>query len=381
MKQVVIFGEDWGRHMSTAQFIAGALLKKCQILWVDSLAYRVPDFGKKDIRRIIHKISTHFNGIASPEKNLFVFTPLLIPLQRLSLIRRFNSLLLRLYLRHFLKKLGFKDFTLMTAGPLAEPVIGRLGEKKSIYYCADHYGTLPGISPVMIDKLEKRLSKKVDVTIATSETLFELLTNSFSNVVYVPHGVDYHHFSRRRISPKDIPEEIRGLNRPVIGYHGLIQHILETRILEEIADLHPEWNLVLIGDTLFDAGSVPLRPNIHLLGKKPYEILPDYLGSFQVGLIPYKITKNTLFRNPVKLREYLAAGIPVVSTPLPESKRYEPHVKIAKTSKEFVSSIEYFLKNDNDLLKEQRMELMREESWERVAEKIYNELYESDAAH
>lgn len=374
MKDLIIFGEDWGGHPSTAQFIAKRLLDKCRILWVDSLGYRVPNFGKKDIRRMVTKIFKHIHGLNNPEKNLFVFTPLVIPLQHISIIRSFNKLLLLIYLKIILKKIGFKNYTLIIAGPFAESMVGMLGEKKSIYYCADDYGTMPGLSPSLVKECEGRLAKKVNLVIVTSENLLKSKLENFKDVFLIPHGVDYDHFSKARLENLSIPEEMKSFREPVIGYHGLIQDLIDVDLLESIAELRPNWEIVLIGEIFFDVKKIPNRPNIHLLGKKSYSDIPNYLKCFNVGLIPYKITRRTIYANPIKLREYLAAGIPVVSTPLPEAIKYNSEIKIAKNAKEFVEAIERFLDGDSSERRQKRMEMMRKESWEEIAKTIMNYL-------
>ena len=376
MKDLIIFGEDWGGHPSTAQFIAKELLRKnkCRILWVDSLGQRVPHIDKKDVGRMINKIINFLAGLKNPTNNLFVFTPLLIPLQKYPIIRAFNGMLLRLYIKYYIKKLHLKGFTLMLAGPLAEPVIGKLGEDKSVYYCADEYGTMPGVSELLIEESENRLSKKISNVIVVSKNLLEHKRKLYSNIDYIPHGVDYHHFSKTLSDNTIINERMKSFDGPVLGYHGLIQDLIDIDLLEMIAENKPDWNIVLIGKVIFNATRIPRKPNIYLLGEKPFSEIPSYIKRFDVGLIPYKITKRTLFANPIKLREYLAAGIPVVSTDLPEVSGYSPHVKIGKNANEFVTASEDFIKNANVKLKKARAELMQEESWNKISERIFMRL-------
>ncbi len=133
------------------------------------------------------------------------------------------------------------------------------------------------------------------------------------------HGVDFEHF-RRALDPETVvPDEVARLPRPVIGYFGLLgRDWVDVGLLEHLARRFAHGTLVLVGKVTMDLSALAALPNVHLLGRKPYAELPAYCKGFDVAVIPFPVTEVTLNANPLKAREYLAAGLPVVSTPIPE---------------------------------------------------------------
>jgi hypothetical protein len=138
---------------------------------------------------------------------------------------------------------------------------------------------------------------------------------------------------------------------------------VDTALLAEIADRRPDWSLVLVGKSNVDISGLAAKPNVHVLGQVPFETLPGYCRGFDVGLIPFVINELTERANPLKLREYLSAGLPVISTPLPEVRRYEGLVKLATTADEWVDAIELSLSETGPEHVARRVEAMKKESW------------------
>jgi glycosyltransferase involved in cell wall biosynthesis len=135
----------------------------------------------------------------------------------------------------------------------------------------------------------------------------------------IRHGVDYEHFSQALDAATVVPREVADLPRPVLGYFGLLsQDWVDIDLLEGVARHFAQGSLVLLGRVAMDLGRLQRLPNVHILGHKPYTTLPSYCKGFDVGLVPFPISEVTLNANPLKVREYLAAGLPVVSTPIPE---------------------------------------------------------------
>jgi glycosyltransferase involved in cell wall biosynthesis len=159
------------------------------------------------------------------------------------------------------------------------------------------------------------------------------------------------------------------LTKPVIGFIGLIQDWIDQDLIAHVAERHPEWSLVLVGKAIVDVSRLARLPNVHLLGRRPYADLPAYCKGFSVGIIPFVLNELTHHVNPIKLREYLSAGLPVVSTPLPEVMHHAEHASIAKEPQEFVAALERAVAEDTPALRRRRSERMRKEAWEhKVAE-------------
>lgn len=380
VNSVIFFGEDWGRHPSTGQFIAQELLDRgYRVLWIDSLGLRQPSLSRVDVGRIFKKLRTALFTQSSesekdsngPENRAFIhLVPLVIPFHKYAGARVINRWTLVRSIRGICARHKMVDPVLVVACPGAEGVVGRLREKKSIYYCADEYSVFPGMDRNLVGMLEQKLIRRVNVLVVTSRGLLKTKKREGIPIHFLPHGVDYLHFSKADSGETVMPEEARTIKKPVIGYHGLIQDLIDFDIIRGIARKRPEWSIVMIGEAIFDAKKIPEEKNIHFLGKKRYEDLPSYIKAFDVGLIPYKIVERTVYANPVKLREYLASGKPIVSTALPEVLHYRDVVRIADDANGFVKEIESLLSNDRPADSKMRMEKARAESWDVIVDRF-----------
>jgi glycosyltransferase involved in cell wall biosynthesis len=171
----------------------------------------------------------------------------------------------------------------------------------------------------------------------------------------------------------EVPDDLRALPRPVIGFFGLLADWVDLDLVRAIAMARPDWSFALVGKHATGVGAVRGLPNVHLLGQKPYALLPAYCRGFDVGMIPFRSNALTLRANPLKLREYLAAGLPVVSTSLPEVARYHALVHLAEGTDGFTRAITAALGERSPALDRMRAAAIATESWEaRVAEIEYH---------
>jgi glycosyltransferase involved in cell wall biosynthesis len=187
-----------------------------------------------------------------------------------------------------------------------------------------------------------------------------------------PNGVDHAHFIQALDDATKIPADLAALPRPRIGFHGSLRDGVDLELIAQVARARPEWSLILIGSTWSevpnDAALRGLR-NVHVLGRVNHEAMPAYCKGLDVGLLPYRIDPWTTFANPPQLREFLAAGLPVVSTPLPEVKRYASMCRIAESAAEMVAALERALTESGPAARGARSVEMRNETWSaRVAE-------------
>ena len=218
-----------------------------------------------------------------------------------------------------MRRLGFKQPLNWVFNPAAGLLAGGFDEAAIIYYCVDEYTAFSGVNSGSLAAIELDLLQQADLVLTSAERLYESKRRLNPHTFLVRHGVDYNHF-RSTLDPElQIPEEVANLPGPVIGYFGLIaQDWVDTALLAHVADRFPNGSLVLLGKVTMDVSELEQRPNVHLLGRKPYADLPAYCKAFDVAVIPFPISEVTLNANPLKAREYLAAGLPVVSTAIPE---------------------------------------------------------------
>jgi glycosyltransferase involved in cell wall biosynthesis len=303
-------------------------------------------------------------------ENIRVITPPLIPLPDSIGIRRFNTTVLVRKVRNVLGELPPRPVQLWLFTPDAPELIGRFDEERVVYYCVDDFAEFPGYDRALVRRLERQTIAGSDVVIASAQKLFDDRRPMHPNVHLVPHGVDVDHFAAATRETLRVPADVADLPRPVFGFFGLIGRYVDLSLIAGVARRRPDWTFVLIGEATCDTSTVTRLANIRLLGRRCYDELPAYCRAFDAGLIPFVVNDLTRAVNPIKLREYLAAGLPVVSTPLPEVCRYHPHVRIGETADVFEQACEVALADARDVPAHERQALVREDGWPARVEQI-----------
>jgi glycosyltransferase involved in cell wall biosynthesis len=320
-RDLICFSHDWSGDPLSKTHLMRLLAVDNRVLWINSIGYRAPTASKKDLSRAFRKLSSAMQPIIEAEKNLFVLSPIAIPSYGRPLIRALNRKLLQFQVRRALRKLGFERPINWVFNPAAGVVAGSLGEESIIYYCVDEYSAFSGVSPESLASLEAELIGRADLVIVSSERLFQAKAPLHPRTYLVRHGVDFDHF-RKALDPNlPVAAQTVGLPGPIVGYFGLMaEDWIDLPLLEAVAG-HLErrgGSLVLVGQATMDLGTLPDRPNVVLTGRRPYSELPAFCKAFDAAIIPFPISECTLNANPLKAREYLAAGLPVVSTAIPE---------------------------------------------------------------
>ncbi len=250
--------------------------------------------------------------------------------------------------------------------PFWRPLPMRLRERfgwKVVYDCLDRHRWFSTNSAAVIGE-EEALTRSSDLVTVTSHALYDDLGAFTAQRLLVPNAADYTHFE----APSgEVPAPLEGLPRPVIGYVGAIADWFDTDLVGRVARLQPEWSFVLVGST-YSADLSPLRglANVHLLGEQPYGVLPAYLHAFDVCLVPFKMSPLTEAADPVKFYEYLSAGKPVVSVPLPDLRPWAPQglVYLADEAEDFVIQIERALAEDSPERLRSRRDFAGHHTWE-----------------
>jgi glycosyltransferase involved in cell wall biosynthesis len=373
-RDLLCFSHDWGGDPLSKNHLMRALARDNRVLWVNSIGYRTPTASKADLSRAFRKLAAVFEPIEEVERNIFALNPLAIPAYGWGGAREFNRYFLRWQVKRAMRRLGFARPINFIFNPPAALIAGSLGEDRLIYYCVDEYSAFTGVAANALAQMEEELCRKADLVIVSAERLYQSKARFNPHTRLIRHGVDFEHF-RSALDPATvIPEEIARLPRPVIGFHGLIADWVDVELLAHVAWSFPEGSLALVGKTATDVSQLKRLPNVHLLGRRPYADLPAYCKGFDVALNPFRINELTLNSNPLKVREYLAAGLPVVSTPTPEVVRLN-HCRIASGPDEFTREIERALENPGP--SPARSELMRNESWEAKVDELRRHFAES----
>lgn len=232
--------------------------------------------------------------------------------------------------------------------PMALEFTAHLRPVATVFDCMDQLSAFRGAHPLLAP-LERELLALADVVFTGGASLHELKRSMHRNVHLFPSSVDAAHYARARASQPE-PADQAGIPGPRMGYAGVIDERMDFDLITAVADARPDWQIVLVGPTAkLDQSELPCRPNLHYLGPKAYEDLPTYMSGWSVALIPFALNESTRYLSPTKTPEYLAAGLPVVSTPIQDV--VQPYgqlglCRIASSADGFVAAAQAAMKED-----------------------------------
>ena len=333
--QWVVFGPDWGRHPSSSQHLFSEFLGVSPVLWVETVGLRMPQFTMRDLKRSIQKIVDFVSGrrrsFATVPNGLTVICPPTLPFTRIKLVRLLNIWLVRRSVEKATRRLQFKKHTLVVTTPAQGDFVGKLGEARSIYYCADQYALWPGMNQQHISQMERLLTNRVDAIVAVSDLLAAQFQQSGKPVYTLNQGVNTVHFSRSQ------PQQLTGHFE--IVYFGMIDERLDLELILEVASRLPKTVIRLIGPATVSLHMFDGVTNIHVEPAIPYEHLPGSLNTANLFIIPFVLSELACSCSPLKIKEYLACARPVISTALPEAERLSQFVHVAKDRSAFVEAV------------------------------------------
>jgi len=368
---IIFFGEDWGRLNSTAQYLANAMVNNHQIIWINSLGLREPEFNLGDLKRIFVKLFATVSSLFKNKKietnlskgnDLLVLSPIAIPYLKFKLIRFINRKLIMKYLHNFLKPYDVSQAYLISACPATADIVRDIRAKKIIYYCADQYYAQPGMNKTLVTELENKLIVASDLVVVTSRALIGEKQELARNIQYLPHGVNYAHLSKALKNNYSIPDDIRNLETPLIGYVGSIGNHLNFDFIKHVASNINKGSIIMIGPVEDDVMTLPKHDRIKYLGMKNYEQLPAYIQNFTVCIMPWNEQSERIkYAHPTKLREYLAAGVPVVSLAHSEVEGVSEYILTCNTKEGFLGNINKVLDSQYD--RTAISNSMRNEDW------------------
>jgi glycosyltransferase involved in cell wall biosynthesis len=369
-RDILCFSHDWTGDPLSKTHLMRVLSRENRILWINAIANRMPTTSSKDVSRIFKKLKSFAEPVREVEPNIFVLNPLAIPAYGSRAVRKFNERFLLGQVKRAMRRLGFSSPVNMVFNPAAGLLAGKLGESELIYYCVDEYTAFTGAAKGL-KEIEEDLFRASDLVVVSAEKLFETKKHFNKNTFIIRHGTDWKHFRKALDDETKIPAEIANLPRPVIGFHGLLADWVDFELIKKTAAHFDKGSVVLIGKIAVDAEQkikiLDEIPNVHFLGRKPYADLPAYCKGFDVALNPFAINELTLAANPLKVREYLAAGLETVSTDIPEV-RILRHCRVGKTHEDFISEIEAALKDPAP--RAEISDSVKAESWEAKIEEL-----------
>jgi len=314
-----------------------------RILWMEGAGMRQPALSSgADRSRILKKLQKMTQppvrmDVAGLQGEISVLAPFLVPLPDQAWARKLNGAIYRRAAARWARRAGAHKPVLINYVPILAEAMASWPCQR-IYHCVDRWDAFTTYDSRLMAEMDARCCRYSDAVIASSEDLAERCRRHSSRVSLVMHGVDHAHFAESvdASRPADLPPG------KVIGFFGLVSEWLDQELIVKLARALPGAQVVLIGKPDVNTDELRGTANLHLLGPRPFRELPTYLGNFEVGIIPFAINDLTRAVNPIKLREMLAGGCPVVSTALPEVERFAGMlgaVDVARTHDEFIRMV------------------------------------------
>lgn len=372
----LVFSDDWGEHPSSCQHLFRHIAKDNPTVWVNTVGMRVPQLtladGKKALRKVRKMLLGERMGAPVVRNHeavlkLTVCQPPMFPFSRPAACRVVNKALVVHAVRRNLKKMALKRPILMTTVPNACDYIGAFDERAVIYYCVDDFAEWPGHEYRIVREMEAELIHNADILVATSEKLRDRLFREGKPTYLLSHGVDFEHFARH-----DLEEHpaLTNIPRPRVGYFGLFDERSDQRLLAELAKKLPQISFVITGRVEVETSRLNAIPNVYFTGAVAYEDLPSIAAGWAACVLPYVQNKLTDAINPLKLKEYLATGRPVVSTPIPEAVRFAPYVTCCKTIEEWRQTLCSAIDKRAAFPSEDLLNILARENWEAKAAQL-----------
>ncbi|MGH9387139.1 MAG: ElyC/SanA/YdcF family protein [Vicinamibacterales bacterium] len=356
-----------------------------RVLFIENTGVR--PFRVSDLPRLRQRLRNWWRGTKGyrlQQPNLFVHSPLVLPLPYSRIANWVNRHVLLRSLTRWMRATRFSRPIVWTflPTPLAHEIVGGVDAALTIYYCIDD---LASSSPEArrIVASEERLFRDADLVFVTSEKLRQRAAR-FSNCVHLfPFGVNLESFRRVRESNAELPADLAALPRPVAGYVGGLHQWVDQELLVSVAERMPDVTFALVGPPQVDVAKLERVPNVRLFGQRPHGDVPRYVKGFDVGLVPYRLAEYTANVYPTKLNEYLAMGIPVVATDLPEIRRFNAEhgnlVRIAADADAYAAAIRQSLNGAASTEVVRRIEVAESNGWERRLQAMWTLIDEAQS--
>ena len=339
MRDLIVFGEDFGGLPSSTQHLVRYLSKTHKVLWVNSIGLRQPKPCAKDIKRALNKLfgrnNAHAQNMSSATDapNITVINLRTIPAPKSQLSRQVAKRLMLSQLKPVIKQLGMIDPIIWTSLPTAADLCGHLGESSVVYYCGDDFEALAGVDHDTVKAHEDDLIDKADLIFSASNKLMNKFPACKTQLL--PHGVDLELFSTPAPRALDLPSG----HRPIAGFYGSLSEWLDYGLIEIVAKSLPDWDFVFIGPNELPTLQLPSYANVHYLGPKAHSELPKYSQHWDVSLLPFVDNEQIRACSPLKLMEYLAAQTPIITTPFPALMPYKSYVSTVNNAQQMVDAL------------------------------------------
>ena len=260
--------------------------------------------------------------------------------------------------------------------PMMWPIARHVDAAAVVYDCMDELSAFR-FAPPGLAANEAALMKAADVVFTGGQSIFEAKAGRHGNIHVFPSAVDTSHFANARAALAE-PANQAALPGPRLGFYGVIDERLDLGLIAALAKARPQWSIVMIGPLAkIGPEDLPRAPNIHWLGQRGYDQLPAYLSGWDVALMPFAMNEATRFISPTKTPEYLAGGVQVVSTPVPDVVRQYGDlgaVRIASDATRFIQASEEILAGQGLAWREAADRMLADQSWDNTFRQMQSHL-------
>lgn len=333
---LLVFADDWGRHPSSCQHLVRRLLGHHAVTWVNTIGTRPPRLDWPTLRRGFEKLRhwTRRPTESTPlPANLRVVNPWMWPWFSTPFDRRLNRELLLRQLRG----VTASPPVVVTTLPIVADLVGLLPARHWVYYCVDDFSQWPGLDQGALRDMEERLVCRADRVLAVSETLQAKLARMGRSAALLSHGVDLEHWAAPAAGPP--PAEFAGLERPLVLFWGLVDWRMDAAWLRRLSDELTRGTIVLVGPEDDHDPELTRSGRVRRVPAVAFARLPALAREAAVLVMPYADLPVTRAMQPLKLKEYLATGKPVVARALPAHRAWADCLDLAETAEQFARAV------------------------------------------
>lgn len=371
----VVFGEDWGAHPSSTQHLFKQLSKDHDVHWINSVGMRKPSLRFTDLSRVFNKAKKLFRqskggsqvGVAASRNDQpSVYNLAVLPWHDNIFVQSFNEFV-------FAKKRFDSNEPILywISVPTAITMINVRPIDKVVYYCGDDFSALAGVDHKMIAPIEQKLIAKANLIYVISEHLYNKMPKH--KTYMLTHGVNFELFTK----PTTIANEIKHVTRFKIGFYGSINEWLDVDLLTKLVSERPNYELILVGTITHNIDSLLSFNNVTHIEAVEHRRLAEFSQHWDVSILPFVDNQQIQACDPLKLKEYLAAGTPVVSTNFPAVNKYLETILVASTDSGFIQRIDSAIALNqvlNKSWKETQSSLAKNHSWSAKARSVEQQL-------
>ena len=362
-------------RIPTYQALANHMRRQGKVLVVLDCVTTAPEFLAlfTHPRRLMGRIRKH--GVCRRSDNLYTYTPPLpMPLSILEklppVLRKAVKQILGAGLRSALRRTGLNNSSRVISvnDPRLHFVTGLVRESLLVYDCLDDYAQYGWeTNPAKVLEREHELVQRANVIFATSRVLYDKMQAQHNHVYYFPNAVDFSFFNQATVAPTPIAPALANIPRPIVGFMGHLTAWYDFALLRSVIQARSDWSFVFIGwtDSRAELEAIRQMPNVHFLGTQEFEELPSFLKGFDAAIMPYQTGMIAQAVNPDKMYQYMAAGVPVVSTPIPEVFPFSEVIELASDSDGFIRALETCLFQDNRARIARQIAIARGETWDK----------------